>query len=380
MPVRPIRRSDYEALNRMHRGVGWPERSLAGWRWLESNPARIDLGAPAGWVHADDTDTPVAMVGNFIQRFRYGSRELFGATGFSIIVPPDRKGASRGLIQAFLAQQGLFARYTLNANARSAPIYGLFGMSPFPVETPALKLSWIVDEVACAGGWLLRKTLGGVSAQTAERIGEQLMNRRLFRHSALALPSGVVRLQDLSDQSPYAHFWRSLASEGRLLADRSPAILRWRLADPDQSQAPVMLALQRRERIVGYALAMMNKASLIEPPCLDIIDVAALESAPEAVEALARALISNARALGAAKVRLQVVTPKLLDDLGDLTPQARREGGWGHCHAVIDDPDLAKAWAPTPFDGDYGVCLRPLPTPSLKKARAPVAEGWLSKA
>ena len=38
MAVRPIMRSDHEALNRLHRDVGWPERSPAGWRWLEANP------------------------------------------------------------------------------------------------------------------------------------------------------------------------------------------------------------------------------------------------------------------------------------------------------------------------------------------------------
>ena len=54
MSVRPIVGSDHEALNRLHRDVGWPERSPAGWRWLEANPARQDIAAPAGWVVADD--------------------------------------------------------------------------------------------------------------------------------------------------------------------------------------------------------------------------------------------------------------------------------------------------------------------------------------
>ena len=383
MSVRPIVGSDHDALNRLHRDVGWPERSPAGWRWLEANPARQDIAAPAGWVVADDRDEAVAMVGNFVQRFRHGSRSLYGATGFSIIVPPSRKGASRALIRAFLKQPGLFARYTFNANARSAPLYGLFGLKPWPTETHGLKLSWVTDRLACAQGRLLRSLLGRTSAKTAARLGEQLMNRRVFRQTAPSLPPQVTVLRDLSDGSPYADFWRRLSSEDRLLADRSPEILRWRMADPDLTLKPLLLACVREGRIVATAMAQMTKTSLIEPPCLDIIDLVALETAQDAIEVLTQALIDNARDMGAAKVRLQMVTPQMLTALGDLATTARREGGWGHCHAIIDDPALASAWAPTPFDGDYGICSRNPPAPvrlSRPSAAHATARGRVSKA
>ena len=383
MSVRPIVGSDYETLNRLHRDVGWPERSPAGWRWLEANPAHLDIAAPAGWVIADDQDEAVAMLGNFVQRFRHGSRDLYGATGFSIIVPPSRKGASRSLIRTFLKQPGLFARYTFNANARSAPIYGLFGLKPWPTETHGLKLSWVTDRLACAKGRVLRSLLGRTSAQTAARLGEQLMNGRVFRQTPPALPPQVTVLRDLSDGSPYADFWRRLSSEDRLLADRSPETLRWRMADPDRTLPPVLLACVRDGRIVATAMAQMTKTSLIEPPCLDIIDLVALETAQDAIPLLTQALIDNGREIGAAKVRLQMVTPQMLTALGELTKTARREGGWGHCHAIIDDPNLADAWAPTPFDGDYGVCSRNPPAPTRRNrpsAALATPRGRISKA
>ena len=173
----------------------------------------------------------------------------------------------------------------------------------------------------------------------------------------------MIALSDFSEASPYGEFWDRLSREDRLLADRSPAVLRWRMADPDLTLEQLLLAWVRDGRIVGMAMAQMTKTSLIEPPCLDIIDLIALETAPDAIARLARVLIDNARPLGAAKVRLQTVTPQMLDQLGDLTKTARREGGWGHCHVIIDDPALAAAWAPTPFDGDYGVCSRNPPAP-----------------
>lgn len=383
MPVRPIVASDHDALNRLHRQVGWPERSPAGWRWLDDNPARLALGAPAGWVVADERDQAVAMLGNFIQRFQQGATSHYGATGFSIIVPPSQKGASRPLIRTFLKQPNLFARYTFNANARSAPLYGLFGLRPWPAETHGLKLSWATDRLACAKGRAMRALLGRTSASTAARLGEQLMNGRVFRQTALSLPPRVTVLRDLSDASPYVDFWRRLSQEDRLLADRSPATLRWRMADPDLTLTPLLLAYMDSGRVVGMALAQITKTSLIEPPCLDIVDLVALETAPDAIALLTQTLIDNARAMGAAKVRLQMVTPRMLDQLGDLATTARREGGWGHCHAIIDDPALAAAWAPTPFDGDYGICQRNPPAPKARRRRSTASTtpgGRVSKA
>ncbi|KAK0332185.1 hypothetical protein LTR94_025921 [Friedmanniomyces endolithicus] len=361
MPVRPIRRSDYEALNQLHRQVGWPERSHAGWRWLEDNPARLDIDAALGWVVVDQNDQPCAMLGNLIHRFHQNDREWHGATGFSIIVPPERSGASRSLIKAHLAQTGLFARYTLNANPKAAPLYRLFGLKPFPDQTSSLKLSWIVDPLTCLKGRLLRLALGRCSAKFAARFGERLVNPRLLRSARLLLAGDVVALRDLGNDPAYREFWLALKRQGRFVADRSPEIMSWRLSDPDQTTAPITLGLRRNGKLVGALIAQLNKTSSIEPPCIDIIDVVALDSAWDGVEVLTKAIIDNARNLGAAKVRLQVVTPELLDRLGSLPAKARREGGWGHCHAVIDDHALMETWAPSPFEGDYAICARPIP-------------------
>lgn len=109
-------------------------------------------------------------------------------------------------------------------------------------------------------------------------------------------------------------------------------------------------------------MAAMAKGSAIDPPFLEILDLQVLDGEAEAAPALVRVLIDNARALGAAKVRLQVVSPRLLNQLGPLADSARREGGWGHCHVrfAADAPDPA-LWSPTSYDGDYAVCLREPP-------------------
>lgn len=368
--VRPIEANDHGAINGLHRSVGWPSRSEAGWDWLAGNPARLETRAPAGWLLVDENDDPCGFTGNFVQRFHHDDRILHGASGFSIIVTPRARGRSRKLLTTFAGQSEMFARYTFNANPTSSPLYKRYGMVAWPPQTHDVKLSWRVDALACAGGRLWRE-IDRHAPRLTEARAERLLNPRLHDPEALDLPAGVAVLTDLTDRSRFADFWEALKAEGRLIADRSPAMMRWRLADPDLTLRPVLLAFNRGKTISGYAMAMMSKGNPIEPPMLEIVDLMALEDEPRAIPALMQALLTNAHSLGAAKLRIQTVNPELLRRLGLLADTARREGGWGHCH-VRFDPDAPgiDTWSPTPFDGDYGICLRPVPfvTPERRAA------------
>lgn len=357
---RPLRPADYDAVNRLHRSVGWPERSAAGWRWLYEDPARRAIDAPAAWVVDGPDGRPAAHMGNLVQRFFLGERELYAATGFSVIVDHAARGASTPMLRAFLAQPGVFAAYVFNANSLAAPLYGRRGLNPWP-ETHALKLAWRIAPLPLAEGRLLRRTYA-LAPRTVVRLGERLMNPRLLRAQHLDLPPGVSILTDLGDASPYARFWSALKRENRLLADRSPAALRRRLADPDLTIPPLLLAHGRDGAVSGYAMAMMAKANIIDPPVLEIIDLEALAGETAAIPALMDALFDAARRLGAAKLRLQFVSPRLLERLGPWAHTAHDEGGWGHSHIWFapDAPDPC-LWSPTPYDGDYAACLRPVP-------------------
>ena len=360
MPVRPFRPSDEAEVRRLHLEVGWRPRSAEGWRWLRSNPAHRDYAAPHGWVVTDDDDQAVAFLGNLVLKFRLSDRDLVGVTGFNLIVPASQRGRSRDLLAAFVAQPDVFAAWIFNANPLSAPLYGRFEMLPWP-ETHALKLSWIVDPLACMEGRLWR-TVAKAAPKLAPRLGERLMNPRLTATPHLTLPPGVAVLSDLADRSRYGEFWTALKDEGRLVADRSPETLRWRVADPDLTRPPLMLAFNRGRRITGIAMAILGKGAAIDPPFLEIVDLMALEGEADAIPALVKALIVNARTLGAAKVRLPLVSPRLVEQLGPLAAKARREGGWGHCHVKFaeDAPDPA-LWSPTAYDADYAICLREPP-------------------
>lgn len=366
--VRPIDDADFEAVNALHGSVGWPRRSLAGWRWLKDNPAGIESGAPSGWLLEAPDGRPSGHTGNFVQRFHRGGDILYGATGYSIIVAPHARGHSRPLLRAFSTQAGMVALYTFNANPRSAPLYKRHGLTAWPLTTHDVKLSWRIDTLACAGGRLWRE-IDRRAPHLIDPARERLLNPRLGGPAALDLARGVSLLSDLDDRSRFGDFWTALRAEGRLIADRSPATLRWRLADPDLTLRPLLLAYNRGKAITGYAMAVVAKGNPIEPPMLEVIDLIGLKDEPRAIPALMQTLLRNARSLGAAKVRIQVVNEDMIRRLGPLAASARREGGWGHCHArFAPDAEGIETWTPTPFDADYGICLRPAPV--ISEARA----------
>jgi len=362
--VRDVQGRDFGVLNALHRSVGWPLRSPEGWHWLNRNPARLECEAPAGWILDTDKGEAAGFTGNLVQRFWHDGTVLYRSSAFSIIVAPHARGQSRALLDTFSRQPGMFALYTFNANPKSSPLFARHNLQAWPPTTHAVKLSWRLDPVTCAMGRLWRE-VEHCAPRLVDPSRERLLNPRIGAGETLRLPPGVAVLTDFADASRYSDFWKALRAEGRIVADRSPAILRWRLGDPDSTVPPVILSFSRGEAIVGYAMAVMAKVNVIEPPVLEIVDTVALRDAPRAIPVLIETLLANARRLGAAKVRIQVVNPDLLRRLGPFAASAGREGGWGHCHVRFDPGvEATSTWAPTPFDGDYGVCLRPIPVAS----------------
>src|SRR5690606_33531368 len=57
-----------------------------------------------------------------------------------------------------------------------------------------------------------------------------------------------------------------------------PDIMRWRLSDPDLTVPPLSLAYRDGGRLTGFAVAMLNKQTPLEPPILEIIDLVALDN------------------------------------------------------------------------------------------------------
>lgn len=175
-------------------------------------------------------------------------------------------------------------------------------------------------------------------------------------------------------------FCAALMAEGRLTARRDAASLRWRMSDPDRTRDPFLLAWIEDGDVAGYALAQVAKTDQVTAPDLEIIDLVALKHCADlALPELVAALVRNAPRLGVARVRLSVVTPDMERRLSGVASMHRlRRHAHGHIRFGEAGLALASRWRLTPYDGDYGFCLRAPPVPfaprpaagSLKRDRA----------
>jgi hypothetical protein len=364
--IRPFCLTDAPAVNALCDWAWWPQRSEASWRWLvEGPPGARELSddGPAGWVCEHDGKVS-GFVGNFVQRFHFGSSVFRGATGHTFLALPSVKGAGTALLSRMTAQPGRFAVFMFNANDVYASRYSRFGFGAWPSETHQVKYSWRVDLPAIVSERLLWRFSALRNFEGVRARGERFIDERLKSGTVARLHPGVRVLEEGEVDQRFDDLWARLQQDGRLLAARDSASLKWRLADPDLTRRPVILAYESEGRLAGYLLAFFAKQTEIERPSLDIVDlIATREHEEAAIPALVQTLVDNTRLLGAVRVRLQTVSPRL-DELLIGLPGARRTLTHGHCHTRFHEgisEEAIQAWHVTPYDGDYSFCLRPPP-------------------
>jgi hypothetical protein len=122
--------------------------------------------------------------------------------------------------------------------------------------------------------------------------------------------------------------------------------------------------------IGGLTHAQISKITAVDAPTLEVIDLVALKGcADRALPDLMSVLLRNASRLGAARVRLAVVSPEVDQHLSGMGGVHRRRG---HVHGhVLFKPGserLARDWLVTPYDGEYGISLRNPPRYKFRHA------------
>ncbi|HRD46369.1 MAG TPA: N-acetyltransferase [Caulobacter sp.] len=372
--VRPFTLADCDAVKALCDWAWWFKRSPEGWRWLTEGAPGVGYSdeTPAGWVRETPTGEVRGFLGNFLQAFDYRGETFAGASLHTLLVHPEVRGSSRDLLRRF-ADQGAIVRYTFNANTRSAPIYQGFDMQPWPEGLSRVKYVWRTDWPGVISERALRWAHGLTGDSLSRARGERFASDRVWTGVVGRHEPGVDELHLDQIDERFDGLWERLRRDGRMLARRDAATLRWRCGDPDLTRPPILLTFSDDNGLAGYLMAFFSKGSEVERPALEIIDViAAREVEAAAAPALIRTLLGSARALGAARVRLPFVSPGLEALLGPFR-NARRVYDHDHCHVGWNGavgPDLRADWYATPFDGDYSFCLRPPPVSAARQRAA----------
>lgn len=366
--IRPIRMEDAPAVGRLLSWAWFAARSEAGWRWLCRTPrSKAAREIPVAWVAEDEDGQVGGVCGVFAQDYAIDGDWVVGATGHTLIVDPRLRGAASSMLRTYAALPDVFGVFHFNANSKSAPLYERFGFSAWPPQSSDIKLVWPTDPLA-----ILAERAAGLASRGRRPTEDRFLRDRLFTPDLIRLAPCVEQVFAGDIDARFDAFWGALAAEGRLTARRDAASLRWRMSDPDRTLDPFLLAWMEGGHIAGYALAQIVKINETTAPDMEIIDVVALKHcADHAIPALVGSLLRNAPRLGVARVRLSVVTAELERRLSRL-PGAMRMRRHQHGHARLTEAGLglSSRWRLTPYDGDYGFCLRSPPRPQARSAAA----------
>lgn len=361
--LREVHHADWKPLNDLHRWAWFPERSQLGWEWVH----HLGEGYP-GWV-LEDRDGVCGYIGNIRQNYTYLGARLIGATGYSLIVLPRAKGGSRLLLQAFRSQPDVFVTSIFNSNALAAPIYEREGFSAFPEEWASAKIIWPLAPMTILSERIAR------SFYRHRRPSRELFNGGKGRSRGQSI-AGVSILDPWTDAAGIDHFNAELHRSGSLVADRSSQAFQDRFSDPDQVEPPMLYGWSEGNRLSAVALGQLGKMSEYEAPVLDIIDLAWLEPYGAASATLLLfQMKTEGRRSGASRMRLSLVnqdTAEVALRVPGAILRRRHVHGYASFVAGSDEPI---PWAPTPFNGDFGFCLRPPPV----ELSHPGRNAWISR-
>jgi len=372
--ARPFTLDDAAGVNALHAQIHWPVPSAAQWEWLAAHPAHRG-GQPIGWV-IDNNGRIDGFIGCQRRHVFHRRQRLILGSIHSVIVAPYARGSTRTLLDTVAAEPDLAATVILNANRIGSPVYSHRGYAPLAGPSHDVRISWILAPTITLMSRLMRQSLErwpGMVNVFGERFSPRAST--LFNPRLIHWPKGVHLIEDLSDNSAYGQFWRDLLAEPRMVSDRSPALMRWFCQQPDRMRPPLMLGYHDDRGLAAYALAQISKTGPVDVAVLEILDMVALDRAPDtALPALIKAIKTAAYKMEAAKVRLPVVNAELMRRLGSLARSAHREGAWGHGFIKAGDAALFDSWSPTAFDGSDGFTLRQPPAPRMAGSRTPPPE------
>ena len=369
-PVAPARLreaqfSDFDGVRELRRRWGLSADSLDNWdRLWRRNPAleQIRCEPPIGWV-LEAEGKVVGYVGNISLLYHYGDQTLTAVTGSGLVAEPAYRAVSVSLNAAFFCQKSVDLYLTTTAIEAVGKLAQRFKSVPLPQAEYDSVLFWVLQPHSFAKVLMkkldLRPTIspvGGMLTALAVRT-DTILRRRWPSRNSTTLAVKDIGINEIGDD--FQVLWmQKLKERPRLLADRSPATLRWHFDIPGDRGSARVLCCYKNGELLGYAVIRHAPPNRVNGLRRSIIaDMLAKEDDPAVLRSLWIAAYDHARKAGS----------HIFEVLG-FPPSIRRLGAQWHPYLrkypacpfyyKAADPTLhntlsdGRAWYASPFDGD----------------------------
>ena len=253
--------SDFGAVAALKRRQGLSLDSLANWQRLwQSNPAVI-AGSKApclGWV-LESEDGIVGYLGSVPLLYQFGDRTLSAVTTTSLAVEPTYRTLTASLISPFFHQKDVDLYLATSATEVVGSITRAFKGEFVPQREYGTVLFWVLDPVRFASVVQKRIWAHGALGEISEKVvsmalrGDIGLRRRWPRCPTNGLQVTNIHVRDIGQE--FEGLWlQKLAERKRLLAFRTPAVLRWHFDIPEDRRTTRVLCCHSGGRLLGYAI------------------------------------------------------------------------------------------------------------------------------
>ena len=258
---RAVQFADFDAVAALKQRQGLSLDSFADWQRLwQRNPA-LNGGSKTpclGWVLESD-DGIVGYLGSIPLLYQFGDRTLSVVSTTGLAVDPAYRALTSSLVSPFFNQKGVDLYLATSATEIAAKITKAFKGEFVPQREYGTVLFWVLDPAGFAAA--VRRKIGadGALGEISEKVisitlrGDIRLRRRWPRCPTNGLRVVDVHVRDIGEE--FEHLWiHKLAERKRLLAFRTPAVLRWHFDIPGDRRTTRVLCCHSHGRLRGYAI------------------------------------------------------------------------------------------------------------------------------
>jgi len=361
---REVRFSDFESVARLEESGGLPRDTQENWcRLWQQNPAMAVAKSQLsmGWV-LETAQGIVGYQGSVPLLYQFGGRTLIAATGTNLVIEPAYRARTIGLMASFYRQRGIDLFLMTAAIAPVTELSKALQAKVLPQRDYETVLFWVLDAHEFTKALATKLGLGSRMAAVGTFLGSSVLRadmrlrRRRWGHLTNNFRIIEIEVKDIGDE--FQALWqRKLTESPRLLADRSPASLRWHFTIPGSSSTAAVLCCHRFERLVGYAIVKHTIDRETSMRRSMLADILVEQDDPSVTKTLLEAAYSNAVASGGHLFEVVGLPRNIRQILMHWNPYVRTYPNNPFIYKAADDAlvrTLAdeSAWYAGPMDGD----------------------------
>lgn len=371
---KPVRRreaqiSDFAAVTKLKTEYGLSPDSPGNWdRLWRTNPAlgKSHNPLPIGWIQEAEGEI-VGYMGSIPLLYQYTDESLLAVATTCYVVVPAYRAGSLSLVGSFFRQPGVDLFVDSTASPAAGKVMKAFKAQQLPQSDYHEVLFWVLDShaflLAAMNKMQMSPGLGKIGSWLGlpAMKGNILFRRGWPRRSAERFSCRLLRVEEIGDD--FQDLWlRKVQERPRLLACRTPEVLRWHFLVPQARRTAHVLACYRESRLVGYLILQIGSTSPLGLRKAFVADLIVLGDKPEVIAELFVSAYDLAKKEGCHVLEVEGFPEEVRQVCRTWKPFSRKYPActfyYKTDHALLMEPlKLEESWYACPLDGDTTLSL-----------------------